>query len=505
VEPLFTFNETKNAIANHDIPFQSDVSRSLSNQIDDNLNRIKYDLGDSSDLIIRKETITRQNFVFAVIHIDGISDHQKISTDIIEKLLNHQHGHKRKTNSLPAIEKILSVSGLKCQSSYTSLLSDLLFGETILLIDNETSYLVFSTKMPPSREIPSEPSTQTVIRGPKDSFTENLRTNTGLIRQRIQHPALRIHSMKIGEITRTDVALFFIKGHTDENLIKEVKHRLAAINTNAILDSSYIEKSIKNNQMTVFPTVINTERPDAVVGNLLEGRIAIMTAGSPFAIIAPATFPQFFQSPSDYYHSGYYAAFLRFLRVLCCFLTLFSPSLFVAIFTHHSGLLPTGLLVSVSAKRETVPLPLIVEALVVTLAFEVFRESTIRMPRAVGNAVSIVGSLIIGQAAVEAGFISPSMTILISLTAITNFVIPNYSMAISIRLLKYLLLIAGAYIGLYGITLVSLLILLHLCSIRSFEEPYFYPFGPFKLKSHKDTLIVTPSVGNHISYRKNEN
>lgn len=496
---MFNYKETNSAVTNRKIPFQNDISRSLNKDILENIKRIKDDFGDSSDLIIRHETLGEGlQHSFAVIHIDGISDEKLVNEGIIEKIVGINF-EKDTTLSLTDLENglkgIISVSSLKSQSSYTNLLSGLLLGDTIILLDQDTNFLVACTKMVQSRSI-SEPSTQTVIRGPKDSFTESLRTNTSLIRNRIQHPALRIESMKIGEITRTDIEIMYIKGVVDENLLQEVKHRLDAINVDGILESSYIENYIQNDQKTIFPTMVHTERPDAVVGNLLEGRVAIFTGGTPFVLILPATFTQFFQSPEDYYQNSYIGTFLRILRYLSFTVALFAPAIFIAITSFHQAVIPTVLLVSLAAQREGVPLPAIVEAIGMELVFEVLREAGIRMPRAVGQALSIVGALILGQAAVQAGFVSASMVIIVSITAIASFTIPYYNMSIAARILRFILLLAGAYIGLFGILIGGLIILIHMCSLRSFGEPYFAPFAPFRIKSQKDAILVVPTQGN---------
>ncbi|PEL13856.1 spore germination protein [Bacillus sp. AFS017336] len=346
---------------------------------------------------------------------------------------------------------------IKALSSYTNLLTALLIGDTIILLNHDCNFLVACTKMVQSREI-TEPSTQTIIRGPKDSFTESLRTNTSLIRNRIQHTALRLETYKVGEVTRTDVEIMYIQGVVDQELLKEVKKRISSIKIDAVIDSSYLEKYIHNDQQTFFPTSIFTERPDAAVGNLLEGRIILFIAGSPFVMILPTTFIQFFQSPEDYYQSTYVSTFIRVLRYICFLAAMFVPGIYVAVTSFHQGIIPTVLLVNFAAQREGVPLPVIVEAIVMEIVFELLQEAGVRMPRLIGQTLSIVGALILGQAAVQAGFISNSMIIIVAVTAIASFAIPYYNMSIVARLFRYLILMAGAYIGLIGILIVSMII-----------------------------------------------
>ncbi|MEH7430034.1 spore germination protein, partial [Priestia megaterium] len=235
--------------------------------------------------------------------------------------------------------------------------------------------------------------------------------------------------------------------------------------------------------------LLNTERPDAVVGNLLEGRIAIIVQGTPFVLIAPAIFSQFFQSPEDYYQNDYISSFLRILRFGSFFLSMYASAIYLALITHHQGLIPNTLMVSLMAQRERVPFPAIVEIVVMELAFEMLREAGIRMPRAIGPAVSIVGALILGQAAVEAGFVSAAVVIIVAISSISNFTLPSTSIVNAARGFRFILILISAFIGLYGILLMTLCIWLHISSLRSFGIPYFSPFAPLDFKKQQDTLV----------------
>lgn len=235
--------------------------------------------------------------------------------------------------------------------------------------------------------------------------------------------------------------------------------------------------------------LLNTERPDVVVANLLEGKIAIFIHGTPFILICPITFIQFFQSPEDYYNNYFYSTFLRLLRVGAFLVNMYATAIYLALITHHQGLIPTTLLVSIMAQRERIPFPAVIEILLMEVAFEVLREAGIRMPRAIGPAVSIVGALILGQAAVEAGFVSAAVVIIVATSAISSFTLPNTSIVNVARGLRFFLLFSSAFIGLFGVLLMSLAILLHLCSLRSFGISYLTPYAPFSLKEQKDSLF----------------
>ncbi|WP_372780611.1 spore germination protein [Priestia aryabhattai] len=463
----------------------------LYDDVNKNIERLLNELGNSSDVSFRMVESPYQNTLkAAVIHLDGLADKNIINENIMTPLIQWL----KESNQVATVEEIeeqipqmLTVSQLTIKENWHEFVSAVLTGDTVILLNGSSKIFIGNTKKLQSRAV-TEPTSQTVVRGPKDSFTENLRTNTSLIRARIQDSNLRLDSMKIGSVTHTDIGLMYIQGNADERIVEEIKERLKGIKVDGVLESNYIEEFIRDDRTTIFPLLLNTERPDAVVGNLLEGRIAIIVQGTPFVLIAPAIFSQFFQSPEDYYQNYYIASFLRILRFGSFFLSMYASAIYLALITHHQGLIPNTLMVSLMAQRERVPFPAIVEMLVMELAFEMLREAGIRMPRAIGPAVSIVGALILGQAAVEAGFVSAAVVIIVAISAISNFTLPSTSIVNAARGFRFILIIVSAFIGLYGILLMTLCICLHISSLRSFGIPYFSPFAPFDFKEQKDTL-----------------
>ncbi|MHA2961374.1 spore germination protein [Priestia megaterium] len=463
----------------------------LYNDVNKNIERLLNELGNSSDVSFRMVESPYQNTLkAAVIHLDGLADENIINENIMTPLIQWL----KESNQVVTVEKIeeqipqiLTVSQLTIKENWHEFVSAVLTGDTVILLNGSSKIFIGNTKKLQSRAV-TEPTSQTVVRGPKDSFTENLRTNTSLIRARIQDPNLRLDSMKIGSVTHTDIGIMYIQGNADERIVEEIKERLKGIKVDGILESNYIEEFIRDDRTTIFPLLLNTERPDAVVGNLLEGRIAIIVQGTPFVLIAPAIFSQFFQSPEDYYQNDYISSFLRLLRFGSFFLSMYASAIYLALITHHQGLIPNTLMVSLMAQRERVPFPAIVEMVVMELAFEMLREAGIRMPRAIGPAVSIVGALILGQAAVEAGFVSAAVVIIVAISAISNFTLPSTSIVNAARGFRFILILISAFIGLYGILLMTLCIWLHISSLRSFGIPYFSPFAPFDFKEQKDTL-----------------
>ncbi|HJV17199.1 MAG TPA: spore germination protein, partial [Bacillales bacterium] len=312
------------------------------------------------------------------------------------------------------------------------------------------------------------------------------------IRRRIKSPNLWLETMRIGTVTQTDIGVMFIKGIADDKIVKEVKKRLTQIKIDSIVDSGYIEQLIEDQTWTPFPTTYHSERPDVICSQLLEGRVAVLVDGSPFVLTAPAVFIQFFQAPDDYYARFDISTGIRLLRLLAFFIALVGPALYIAVTTFHQEMVPTTMIIALAAQRENVPFPAFIEALVMEITFEILREAGLRLPRSVGQAVSIVGALVIGQAAVQAGFVSPVMVIVVALTAIANFSTPTFAMAISARLLRFVLMGLATMLGFYGIMIGIMFMTIHLCSLRSFGVPYMSPIAPLNLKSQQDVLIRFP-------------
>jgi spore germination protein KA len=296
--------------------------------------------------------------------------------------------------------------------------------------------------------------------------------------------------MQIGERSKTDVLVTYIKGITPDNLIEEINQRLKRINTDAILDVGYIEQFIEDSATSLFPTIGNSERPDVVAARILEGRAAIFVDGSPMALTMPFLFIEGFQSPEDYYARPFFSSFMRWVRLLGFLLSIYLPGIFVSLKTFHPELFPTQLLISVAAAREGLPLPVVLEALLMLMLFEILREAGLRMPRSLGQAVSIVGALVIGQAAVSAGLVGAPMVIVIAATAIASFlVVPFADLGALFRLI---MTIMAGFLGLFGIVIISLEILSHLASLRSLGVPYLSPVAPLNIRGLKDTFIRAP-------------
>lgn len=466
---------------NHIIP--------LSENVEENIRKLEMALGNSDDISIRRLNVSTKNV--GIIHIKGIVDDQSITENVISPIiqLNREtHTIKTAEDLVDRMVQSISLTSIEFISNWPKLLESILAGDTVILLDDSLKAITLGTRKIQSRSI-TEPTTQTVIKGPKDSFTENLSTNISLVRSRIQNPKLRLKTTKVGSVTKTDIGIMYIEGIADHNIVTEAMSRIKKIKIDSILEANYIEEAVRDNRKTLFPLMQSSERPDTVAANLLEGKIAIIIQGTPFVLLLPIYFIQLFQSPEDYYENYVFSSFLRLIRIGAFLLNMYASAIYLALITHHQGLIPTTLMVTLMAQRERVPFPAIIELLLMELAFEILREAGVRMPRAIGPAVSIVGALILGQAAVEAGFVSAAIVIIVATSAINSFTLPNTNIVNVARGLRFLLILSSAFIGFYGILLFTLCMLVHLCSLRSFGVPYFAPFAPFRKSDQKDSLV----------------
>lgn len=454
----------------------------------DNISRLKEEFGNSTDIVFRDIKVRRNRGV--AVYIDGLADNQIISDFFLESLVeDHKDVHEDFYQWM--LEKAVGLGNIQTIKDWNHVYDSLLSGNTIIFLDGYNKGIGVETKGWEKRSI-SEPTTQLAIRGPKDSFTETLRTNTALIRRRIKSPNLWLESIKIGTVSQTDLAIMYIKGIANEKIVAEVKERIKRIDMDSIQGSGYVEQLIEDQTWTIFPTTFHSERPDVVTSHLLEGRVAIIVDGTPFVITAPAIFIQFFQAPDDYYSRFDISTGIRLLRILAFFIALIGPAVYIAATTFHQEMIPTTMVIAIAAQRENVPFPAFVEALIMEVTFEILREAGLRLPRAVGQAVSIVGALVIGQAAVQAGFVSPVMVIVVSITAIANFSTPVFAMGIAARLLRFVLMGLATILGFYGIMLGFMFMSIHLCALRSFGIPYMMPLAPFNMKNQQDIFIRFP-------------
>ncbi|WHH60216.1 spore germination protein [Petroclostridium sp. X23] len=465
-------------------------------KIEANLSSLKKILGASNDIVFREFNIGKSKPTKAFIcFVDGMVDKNTINQNILKSLTleaaNTYYDNKDKPTNLfmTVKESILSAAEVSETTSFNDVLDGIMSGATPLFIDGYDRALIIGLREWPSRGV-EEPDTEATVRGPREGFTETLRTNTTLLRRKIKTPNFIIESFKLGKQTHTDVCIAYMNGIADLKIVEEVRRRLNRIDTDSILESGYIEQFIEDNPFSLVATVGNSEKPDRVAAKLLEGRVAILCDGTPFVLTVPCLFVEAIQATEDYYARPYLSSLLRILRLGAVFVTLMTPAVYVALATFHQEMIPTVLLITAAAAREGIPFPAFIEALLMGVVFEMLRESGVRMPRPIGQAVSIVGALVIGEAAVQAGIASAPVVIIAAITGISSFIVP--ALIDSIIYFRLFLLILSASFGLYGIVVGMMVILAHLCSLRSFGVPYLTPFAPTVWKDLKDSFIRAP-------------
>jgi spore germination protein KA len=469
----------------------SSQSKEITPSLAETVSYLRQKMGKSTDFIIREMSIPLSaSPSIAVSYIDGLVDPQLL-VKLMEALSVQVSEGLSPIHIEAWLNTQLPVGSLTSLYTADDMIGSILEGAAIIIVDG--SVQVFAAAIAGgARRAVEEPTSQSVIRGPKEGFTEDISINIALLRRKIKSPDLCIESLRLGKYTQTKIAVSYIQGIADPEIVQEIMRRLNSIETDSILESGYIEEFIQDGVRTSFPTIYSTERPDSVAGGLLEGVVAIFVDGTPFVLLAPVTFFRFFTSSEDYYERYDLSSFLRMIRLGSFLVTLLLPALYIAATTFQQEMLPTTLLVSLAAQRESIPLPALFEALLMELTFEIIREAGIRMPRAIGPAISIVGALVLGQAAVQAGLVSAAMVIVVSFTAIASFVIPSITMAGTVRLLRFVLMILAGSFGMYGILAGFVPIVFRIVTIQSFGIPYFMTLAPVNKTNVKDLIIRAP-------------
>lgn len=464
----------------------------LSNAINDNINMFKQ-LFSKNDTVIYREFQNHNDPTIkcCLIYTDGMVDKEIINEHIILPLM--KSSFKESLNSQNIVDIFISqviISGAIVRSSdVNEMTSSICYGDTLILIDCINEALIVDTKAWPTRAV-AEPESEKGIRGSREGFTESIMLNLTMVRRRLRTPELKEIFQEVGERSKTKICICYIEGIAQDTIINEVIKRVNAINIDGVLESEYIEEFIKDSPYSLFKTIGNTESPDIVVAKLLEGKIAIFCDGTPFILTMPYLFVEYFQVPEDYYNNYLYSTFNRLLRYLAFFLGTSVPGIYAGIVTFHQELIPTSLLLSISASRRGIPLPTVIEAIVMLIGFDLLREGGIRIQKPIGQTISIVGALILGEAAVNARIISAPMVIVVASTALSSFLIPKMKGAFIIIRMIFLLL--SSFIGLYGYIFGVMTLFLYLMSLESFGVPYMLYTYSFNTKELKDTLVRAP-------------
>ena len=435
-----------------------------------------------------------------IVYIDNMVNRTMLEEEIIKNFIVNVRISNPKDNVDFSDPYELLVNGgvttadIKQAKDIDEAVLEVMSGNTLVLIENTDKILVISSKGFPKRGV-DKPETEIAVQGPQEAFAESIRTNTVLIRRRIRSTDLKCVQKKIGRISQTDVAVMYMENIADKRLVKKVEDMLENIDVEMIYDSGFLEQYLEENEYSPFPQIQLTERPDKVAAELVEGRIAVVVGTSPFVILLPTVLASFYQASEDYYQRWEIMTFIRIIRYIAGFMAFALPGLYIATTLYNPSMLPTELVLTMAQARQNVPLPTVVEIVILELIFEALREAGIRVPSSIGSTLGIVGGIIIGQAAVEANLVSPMAVIIISITAICSFSIPNIALTSAYRLIKYFVIFMSAAAGLFGFVSALILVLLHMVSLKSFGVCYVAPFSGVnegRYDKLKDTVFRFP-------------
>jgi spore germination protein len=456
----------------------------------ENLAEIREQLVYHSDVTIREFSIGKAAVPAAIIFVHCLTDRELIDQHILRALMSLRDQDVVITKSY-VVNQVLSVSQISEVDTVEELIPKVLTGFTALLIEGIPEAILTATLNSKSRSI-EEPISEALVRGPRAGFNENLSDNTALLRRHGENDSMAFLSMEVGSRAKKELIIAYIKDIADPELVEEVRRRVSKIDIDNLPESGYVEQLIEDDFLSPFPQVQSTERPDRVIGALMEGRVAILLDGTPFALIAPVTFSMLLQSPEDYYERWMVGSLLRILRFFAALIALLTPAMYISFISYHPGLIPTKLAITIIGARVGVPFSSLVEALIMEVAIEILREAGLRLPKPIGPAMGIVGGLIIGEAAVQAGIVSPILVIVVAVTAISSFAIPQYNAGIALRMLRFIAMFCAAAFGMYGVVLFFLLLSAHIVKLKSFGVPYASPIVPYRISDWKDLFIRSP-------------
>lgn len=466
--------------------------KNIDRKIDSVFKYINELSGNSSDITTRIIKIAQKRVGY--IYLESVSSDDKISDFLVRGLTFDA----RETNFnlfeeiFEKLQNTIANSKLNIIETYEDLFYYLASGFTAIVVDGSNRAMVVETRKQLDRGV-VEATTEAIVRGPKDSFTENHNANIGLIRKRIKDPKLWFQEIIVGKRTKTKVTISYLSDIVKEEQIKKIKKKIKQIDIDGILDSGYLREFLTDSKYGDFPRMISSERPDLACSSLLDGKIVILVENSPFVLILPGLFVDFFHSSEDNYQLPLNVSATRILRFIGFFLTILTPALYIALTTFDVKLIPSQLLISLATQRQGVPFPTAVEVIIMLTTFEILRECDLRMPKQMGASVSIVGALVLGDAAVAAGIVSPIVVIIVAITSIGGLLFTDVDVINSIRLWRIIFIIAAALLGLIGIVIAGFIFITRLASIDTLGISYLSPFSPFSLQGQKYGIIKPPS------------
>lgn len=461
------------------------MDKKLSKSIDDNINLIKKEFGDSQDLISKNLFIANRKV--AILYINGISDTIKINDFVLRAA--KKKGENFRGDILSYISnEVLEIGEIKKEDDFNKIIEELTKGKTIFLVDFSTEVLVLSTDLIKERAL-TEPPTSSILKGPRSGFNENIKTNLSCIRKILSTSKLRVEYLAVGRYTKTSVAVVYVSDIADEKIAEEIKKKIENIDIDGIIDSNYIAQFLELRKNSMFKQVGTTEKPDIACAKALEGRILILVDGSPIVLTVPFIMLEDIQSSGDYYGQHTNATFLRVIRFCSMLITILLPGMYIAVKLHHYKSIPLTFLITIINTTQELPLTPFAEILFVLILFEILYETSLRMPKYLGLALSVVGALILGDTAVKAGLISPPAVMFVAVSGITQYTTPDLHSELSLLRLGFTL--AGGTLGFYGIILLFIFIVYYLSNFDAYGAAYLSPFAPYHKKDMKDAIFKT--------------
>jgi hypothetical protein len=445
-----------------------------------------------ADIVIREINIASNPKYNAIcVYVANMVPVENIEEFIIKRLTSQPQNITNLTDIKAYSMSLFGIAEDDLIDDMTDAVGSIIEGELVLFINGFNKGLTIDIKKPPSRAV-EQPVTENVIRGPREGFTEAFAINITLVRKKIKSPNLKAEILKAGKQTNTNIAVLYMSNIANKKIVDEVKSRIKKIDVDSLLAVSYVEEYIEDNPFSLFPTMFRTEKPDVAAGKLLEGRVIIFVDSVPVALSAPCIFGEFFMAPDDYYLRFYVSTMTRWVRFLAFSMSLVLPGAYVALVSYHSELLPTALIISVIRGRANIPFPPMFEALFMLTTYTILQEADVRMPKTMGQSVSVVGGLVLGQAAINAGIVSAHMIIIVTFSAVAALAVPTTELQMPLTYIRVLLLILGGFGGMVGVTCGLIAMIMHLLSLRSFGVPFLAPVGPMKPGELKDIFIRAP-------------
>lgn len=466
-------------------------NQSLYKLLEQNEDYIRKAFNNCYDLVMREISLYNSNKgKICIIYLNEFTTEELINDSIIKKFPLDQDNHIKVQEIEESIKRKLAIKDDNICNDFGKCIDGILDGNVLIFSDMLSKAFIVSIKNPPERAI-QEPNIEGSMRGPREGFTESLAKNVNLIRKKIKNINFKTEKFVVGKETKTDLAICYIDNAVDHKILEEVRSRIKKIDLNTMA-ANFVSECIEDDKFSIVPMVFKTERPDVAEAKLLEGKIVIVVDNTPVVLSVPALFVEFMQAADDYYTRYLPATLNRWFRYIGLILTLTLPGVYVSLITLHHELIPTQLSITIMEARSGIPLPSVWECFLMLSAYEIIREAGLRIPRTIGQTVSIVGTLILGEAAVRAGIVSAPVIIIVAFVGTSLYTIPSYELNTTILFVRYILLFLGAALGMFGIFCGLLFMITYMTSRRSFGIPYMYPFCPFSLKRNQDTIFRLP-------------